>query len=336
MDGEIFPAFANYASLQEPRDRRLSTVSVTVINPGSKALRRRITVQIPGWSDPEIQTVVLTPGESRTLQFAPSFMPRLYRNHEITAATAVITAQNTSGVQTYATTVPVRLRAVEDLYWGAGFKYAPFIASWVTPHDPRVENFLTYAKRFAPLRRLPGYETWKNTAAQISSTYEQARAVYEAMQKRGLSYVKSSMTLGNNGDVSERIRFPGESLDHVSANCIDAVVAYAAVFENLGMDADVVLVPGHAYLALREASDSDKYLYLDVALTGRASFQTALLSASKGLRNFGAAHTRLISISKAREQGIFPMPGLTQADPDISVTSTMAAMKSAPVAGGSK
>jgi hypothetical protein len=334
IDGEIFPAFANYASLQEPQERRLSTVSVTIANPANRPLRQRITVQLPGWSDPEIQTVLLAPGETRILRFAPSFLPRLYRNHEITAATAVITAENASGAQTFAATVPVRLRAVEDLYWGAQFKYASFIASWVTPHDPRVEDFLTKAKRFAPLHRLPGYETWKNNAAQVNSTYQQARAIYEAMQKLGLSYVKSSMTLGNNRDVSERIRFPGESLDHLSANCIDAVVAYAAVFENLGMDPYVVLVPGHAYLALREASGSDKYLYIDVALTGRASFDTALLSASKGLRNFGSARTRLISISKARAQGIYPMPRFSTADPGSATQSTMASITPGQAAAG--
>jgi hypothetical protein len=277
----------------------------------------------------------VAPGEVQTLQFAPTFLPRLYRNREITAATAFITAQNSSGIQTFATTLPVRLRAVQDLYWGAKFKYAPFIASWVTPHDPRVEEFLSQAKQFAPLHRLPGYETWENTAAQVNSTYQQAHAIYEAMQKRGLSYVKSSMTLGNNGNVSERIRVPGESLDHVSANCIDAVVAYAAVFENLGMDSSVVLVPGHAYVALREAYKADKYLYIDVALTGRASFETAVLSASKGLRNFGPARTRLISISAAREQGIYPMPGFS-AEQDSAAVPTLAANQPGPVAGASK
>ncbi len=332
IDGEIFPAFANYASLQNPEDRRLSTVSVTITNPADKPLRRRLTVQIPGWSDPEIQTVSLAPREVRTLHFAPSFLPRLYQNREITAATAVVSAQNSSGGQTFAATVPVRLRAVQDLYWGANFKYAPFIASWITPHDPRVEAFLARAKRFAPLHRLPGYETWKDTATQVHSTYQQARAVYEAMQRLGLSYVKSSMTLGENRDVSERIRFPGESLDHVSANCIDAVVAYASIFENLGMDSSVVLVPGHAYLALREASQSGKYLYIDVALTGRASFETAVLSASSGLRDFGPARTRVISISNARQQGIYPMPGFSTA-PSPGGPPTLAAIKPGPVAG---
>ncbi|MGE0406474.1 MAG: hypothetical protein AB7O65_09250 [Candidatus Korobacteraceae bacterium] len=330
VDGEIFPAFANYASLQRPLERRLSTVSVTITNPGSKPLRNRVFVQIPGWSDQEIQSVVVAPGEVRALEFAPSFLPRLYRNREITAATATVSVRDAAGAQVFQESVPVRLRAVQDLYWGSKFKYAPFIASWVTPHDPRVEQFLAEAKEFAPQRRLPGYETWKSSSAQVSSTYEQARAIYQAMQARGLSYVKSSMTLGNNKYVSERIRFPGESLEHVSANCIDAVVAYAAVFENLGMDSAVVLVPGHAYIALREAEGADDYLYIDVALTGRVSFETAVLSASQGLRKHGPQRTTHISVASARQQGIFPMPGFS---PEPASPAEPALISAAPAPG---
>ncbi len=335
MDGEIFPAFANYASLQKTRDRQLATVSVTITNPGRELLRTRVTVHFPGWSDQEIQFADVAAGAVRTFQFAPVFFPRLYSNREITAATAVVSAQDLAGKPIFSTTVPVRLRAAQDMYWGAKFRYAPFIASWVTPHDPQVDEFLAEAKEFAPLRRLPGYEAWKNKAAQVNSTYEQARAIYRAMQARGLSYVKSSMTFGRNAQVSERIRFPRESLQHVSANCIDAVVAYASIFENLGMDPAVVLVPGHAYIGIREADAADQYLYLDVALTGRASFETAVLSASQGMRRFQPSQIMYISVANARRQGIYPMPGFSGAA-ESAATSVESAASHEPKSSGAQ
>ena len=210
LDGEIFPAFANYASLQKPRDRRLATVSVRILNATHEPLKNRITVQIPGWSDQEVQMVEVAPGESRTFTFAPTFLPRLFANREIAPATTVVTATDRGGRVLYYNTVPVRLRAAEDIYWGANFRYAPFIAAWVTPHDSQVEDILSRAKEFMPGRRLPGYEPWKNTAAQVHSTYEQARAIYRALQEHGVSYVKSSKTFGQHLDVSERVRFPRE------------------------------------------------------------------------------------------------------------------------------
>ena len=178
VDDEIFPAFANYASLQRPADRKTGTITVSVANHTSARLRNRVNVQVPGWSDQEIQIISLAPGEVRNVLFAPSFLPRLYANTEIAAATAVVSATDMSGATVFSTTVPVRLRSVDDMYWGDGFKYSRFIASWVTPHDPAVEEVLSKAKEFTAGRRLPGYEPWKPVDQQVQSTYEQAKAMY--------------------------------------------------------------------------------------------------------------------------------------------------------------
>ena len=308
LDGEIFPVFANFGSLQRSRERRLSAVSVNVTNPGTDPLRARIAVQVPGWSDQEIQITDVPSGAARSYVFSPSFLPRLYSNREITAATASVNITDLSGHMLYAGTVPVRLRAVEDMYWGHDFKYAPFIASWVTPHDPMIEQILSRAKEKMPGRRLPGYEPWKNTAAQVHSTFLQAKAIYEALQEQGVSYVKSSTTFGGHESVSERVRMPRESLGQSSANCIDGAVMYASLFENLGMDPVVVLVPGHAYIGVREALNSQDYLYIETSLTGRTSFESAVLAASHSLARVKPADVLRVSISQARRDGIFPMP----------------------------
>ncbi len=308
IDGEVFPAFANYASLQKPRDRKLATVSVRVLNATTELLRDRITVQVPGWSDQEIQTIEVAPGETRAFAFAPVFLPRFYASHEILPATAIVAITDRGGRLVYQATLPLRLRPAEDMYWGDDFRFAPFIAAWVTPHDPRVEQVLTRAKEYMPGRRLPGYEPWKTAAGQVHSTYEQARAIYRALHKLGVSYVKSSTTFGRHLDVTQRVRFPRESLRRVSANCIDGAVMYASLFENLGMDPSVILVPAHAYVAVREAQHSDSYLYIETSLTGRASFETAVLSANRGLRKFRSGQIIRVPIEQSRRQGIYPMP----------------------------
>jgi hypothetical protein len=308
LDGEVFPVFANYASLQKPEDRRWPTISVTVRNSSTAVLRSRIIVEVPGWSDQEIQLIDVPTGAVQTYRFAPAFLPRLYRNREISAATAAITATDMAGHVTFATTAPVRLRSVNDMYWGTDFKFAPFIASWITPHDPRVEAVLSAAKEYMPGRRLPGYERGKSEAVQERSTIQQARAIYSALKQQGVSYVKSSLTFGNNQDWSERVRMPSESLREQSANCIDGVVTYASLFENLGMDPVVVLVPGHAYVGVRLSPHSDRYLYLETAVTGRASFDVASASAQQNLERYSRSQLKVIDVADARENGIYPMP----------------------------
>jgi hypothetical protein len=308
LEGEIYPVFANYASLQKQDKRSLGAVSVTVSNPGATPLRQRVAVKIVGWSDQEIQIADVAAGATQTFIFAPTFLPRFYQNHEIIAATAQVSVSDMSGHSVYETTMPVRLRSSEDMYWGSSFKYAPFIASWVTPHDARVEALLAQAKELTPDRRLPGYESWKNASQQEKETYIEARAIYMAVKQRGLSYVKSSDTLGDHKDLSERVRMPGLSLSQSSANCIDAAVMYASLFENLGMEATVVLVPGHAYAGVRVASHPGKFLMIDVALTGRNTFEQAVASAATGMARHNATAITRIAIPEARSAGIYPMP----------------------------
>jgi hypothetical protein len=308
IDGEIYPVFANYASLVGQAERTFGVVAFTVVNPSATALHRRVAVKIAGWSDEEIQLIDVPAGGSRTLLFAPSFLPRFYQNREITAATVRVSVADLAGNRVYDATAPVRLRSAEDMYWGSRFKYAPFIASWVTPHAPEIEAVLAAAKNLTPDRRLPGYENWKKPAEQEQETYIEARAIFTVLKKMGLSYVKSSSTLGDHKSMSERVRMPRVSLGHSSANCIDAAVTYASLFENLGMDASVVIVPGHAYVGVKVAEGSPNTLFIDAALTGRSSFDAAVLSGKTGIARREPGSVTEVDIEKARSAGIYPMP----------------------------
>jgi hypothetical protein len=308
MDGEIYPVFANYASLQKQDERSSSVLSVTVTNDSQTALRQRIAVRVVGWSDEEVQSIELPAGVAKTYLFAPTFLPRFYENREIVAATAEISVSDLAGNSVYQTTLPVRIRSAEDMYWGYGFKYAPFIASWVTPHDLKLEAMLGHAKNYVADHRLPGYESWKNAQQQEQETYLEAKAIFMALKELGLSYVKSSDTLGGNKGLSERVRKPWVSLVQTSANCIDAAVMYASLFENLGMEPTVVIVPGHAYAGVRVAHGSQKFLFIDVALTGRTTFEAAVASAERGMAKYDASSVTQVLIQEAREAGIYPMP----------------------------
>jgi len=308
MEGEIYPVFANYGSLQKQTERTFGAVSVTVSNPGDTFLRQRVAVKVVGWSDEEIQIAELRPGGAHTYLFAPVFLPRFYKNHEIVAATVQVSVTDMSGRSVYQNTVPVRIRSAEDMYWGSDFKYAPFIASWVTPHDLQLESVLARAVNYVPDHRLPGYEDWKSADQQELETYREAKAIFLALKGLGLAYVNSYTTLGGHRDLSERVRMPRVSLGQSSANCIDAAVMYASLFENLGMEATVVIVPGHAYAGVRVAAGSNRFLFIDVALTGRATFEAAVASAQRGLAKYQPSSVTRVVIQQARDAGIYPMP----------------------------
>jgi len=320
MSGDVFPVLAHQVSLLEPQERVWGTLTVTVVNTGVEALRDRITVQIAGWSDREVQVAEVGAGQTRTLLFAPTFLPRLYRNRELMPATAEVSVTDRGGATVFTGTTLLRMHSAEEMYWGEGLEYAPLVASWVTPRDPLVEEVLARAKEFLPLRRLPGYETGKPQAGLEQSSRAQARAIYRALQARGLSYVKSSGVLASatNRALAERIRLPGQSLRTVSANCIDGVVLYASLLENLGMEPVIVIVPGHAYLGLRLAPNRPDYLYLDTALTGRATFEQAVAAAERGLARQAPKDVIRVAVLDARLAGIYPLPRLGRDEPAAS------------------
>src|SRR5205085_2925652 len=140
---------------------------------------------VPGWSDEEVQIVNVPAGAARNSRFAPTFLPRLYQNREITAATAQVKITDVAGDPIYSTTVPVRMRAVEDMFWGKGFKYAQFIASWVTPHDARVEQVLSRAKELMPGRRLPFFFFKQKTAYEVDGEIEEVGDVGDGLAVLG-------------------------------------------------------------------------------------------------------------------------------------------------------
>ena len=167
---------------------------------------------------------------------------------------------------------------------------------------------LARAKSFTADHRLPGYENWKTAAQQEQETYREAKAIFTALQHMGLSYVKSYATLGDHKGVSERVRMPRISLSQSSANCIDAAVMYASLFENLGMDASIVIVPGHAYAGVRVAEGSPRFLLIDMALTGRSTFETAVTSTQNRITSHAPTAITQVMVEKARSSGIYPMP----------------------------
>ncbi|MEO8725360.1 MAG: hypothetical protein ABI383_04490 [Acidobacteriaceae bacterium] len=312
MAGDVFPAFANHLAEESPSKREFGILQVKITNPAASGqiLRARISVHISGWSEEETQNVELPPGASKTLNFAPPLVERAFRNREVSPALAQVRAIDSAGTVLYAGSLPLRIRAADDMYWGNKFIYAPMIASWVTPHDSAVEKLLSRAKEYMPGRRLPGYEPWKDAAGQEASTRLQAQAIYLALQKQGVSYVKSSLTFGNakNSAYAERIRTPRESLLNGSANCIDGVVMFASLFENLGMDPEIIVIPGHAYVGVRVAQNSSKYLLIDTALIARVPFERAVAIAEKGITSWKPGDITRVSVTRARGEQIYPMP----------------------------
>jgi len=110
------------------------------------------------------------------------------------------------------------------------------------------------------------------------------------------------------------------------ANCIDGAVLYASLFEAIGLEPVIVLVPGHAFVGVKTSPSSNKYYFLETTLTGRGyglkenlnrlakwlltgenDFDTAVRTAGEEFRYWNSKKKAIIiDIKRCREIGIYP------------------------------
>jgi hypothetical protein len=231
--GEIFPAMSAAARDYWP------LAVLTVSNTSERPTLQVVSARVEGWSQTQQQTLVLGPGEMRTLKLAPELLPRAYGNSEVRRAMLQVSVSGAERETSFAQTRPVLLHPGSDLYWGEKFANAQFVARWVTPHDPAVLQLISDARRFVPRGRLGGYNISPRAPASAlpAQVKLQARAVFRALQRSGISFVSSIYTFGNYAGEAQRIRLPRETLSLRNANCIDVSVVFASAMENLGMEA---------------------------------------------------------------------------------------------------
>ena len=102
-----------------------------------------------------------------------------------------------------------------------------FLAAFVTPDDPEIGAFLQEARRYLePGHAFDGYQ---------GIAEKQVRALYRALQDRGMLYANSVLDFNpaTAWEKSQRVRLPGQVLASRSANCIDGVLLFASLLEHL-------------------------------------------------------------------------------------------------------
>jgi hypothetical protein len=302
--GEIFLALTSSAPAEY-----WPIATLTMVNTSPQPLVETVSAEIPVWSRKSVQTVNLEPNETRTIQLNPELLPEAFENGEIRPATLEVRAGVFGTALDYDETHPVYLHSASDFFWGDKFANAQFIARWVTPHDPAVQQLVSSARNYVRRGRLAGYALPGNSAPAVAAQVEdEARGVFEAMKHLGLSYVDSISTYGNFASKAERVRLPRETLSMNGANCIDMSVAFASAMENLGMEPVIVLVPGHAFTGVRLARGSSQILYLDLTVLPDGTFDAAVRRAQNWLQKTPKAQVNLIDIANARSHRIYPMP----------------------------
>ncbi|HKU19911.1 MAG TPA: hypothetical protein VJQ50_02780 [Terriglobales bacterium] len=299
--GEIFPAL----TAGRPADYWPVAI-LTISNAGDRPVAQTVSAQIAGWSGRAQHSLIVGPHSTQDLRISPELLPRAFANQEFRRATLEVHVSSPQDPEQYSQRRAVFLHSAYDLYWGRSFSNAQFIARWVTPHDPAVLRLVADARRYIRNGRLPGYGGRKNEIQpQVRA---QLNAIFQALRHSGVSYVTSIYTFGNFAGDAQRIRLPEETLTLDTANCIDVSVAFASAVENLGMDPAIVLVPGHAFAGVRLGAESPDWLYLDLTVLPRGTFQHALQRAEHWLKKTPPNQVLTVDVAAARALRIYPIP----------------------------
>ena len=301
--GEIFPAL----TAGRPADYWPVAV-LSISNASERPVAQTVSAQIPGWTARAQHSLIIGPHSTQNLQISPELLPRAFANQEFRRAMLEVSVSSPQTPEHYLQQRPVFLHSAYDLYWGKSFSNAQFIARWVTPHDPAVLQLVAQARRYIRNGRLPGYGGNQKISVE-PQVRAQASAIFQALKHSGVSYVTSIYTFGDFSGDAQRIRLPQETLTLDTANCIDVSVAFASAIENLGMDPAIVIVPGHAFAGVRLGrEEAQDWLYLDLTVLPRGSFQQALARADYWLKKTPPNQVLMVDVAAARALRIYPIP----------------------------
>jgi hypothetical protein len=294
-------------------------VIATVVNNNTAAVKVVIESEISGFTDKATDTVTIAAGAQQEVRQNPRLT---------TAAIDSLTSQKQADLhvvisylengqrrtivdQTNQTVVTSR----RDFPWTIkGMTEAMdfnLVAAMVTPTDPGVELLIRAAANYDPAGIMTsGYDSKNDDSGSVqqrlTNLWQAEDAVYH------LTYIGTTDSFASGS--SQRIRLPAEVLDQSSGNCIELTLLYASAVEALGMQPEIVFIPGHAYVAVRVDATAESYYFVETTMIGRYKFSDAV---SEGLSEWNDAQPHVsagdaqygwVDVTAQRTDGILPIP----------------------------
>lgn len=208
-------------------------------------------------------------------------------------------------------------------------------AAFVNENHPMVDAILKEALQSGLIDSFTGYQS-----GDPEVVIAQVFALWNALQRRGIKYSDVSTTTPSKYVVSQTVRFLDDSIGATQANCVDGSVLMGSLLRKIGIEAYLVMVPGHCFLAFDTGTDDESELVaLETTMLGQdnlkpvtelasmpakilkkefgASFSTfsnaiesgnaTLEENAEAIENGESPDSQIISISEARSLGIMPI-----------------------------
>jgi hypothetical protein len=230
-----------------------------------------ISANIVGFSQVETHTVNATANMQSI-----SFTPLLLNSQALRKLTFEdntwlhVRVTDAAGHGYYVDDSPLLLHSRWVMQWSAANRLK--IAAWVTPDDPAVITLVSRAATHLQLEPAPtpramiGYD---NSRASPRAVRDQVDAIFDAMLDYHIRYSQESVPYSGPGDTSvalqniQNIKLPAEVLQQGNGMCIELTALLASAVERIGLHAEIVIIPGHAFLGVAVTQNDTQFEYWD-------------------------------------------------------------------------
>jgi hypothetical protein len=300
-------------------DKLNDYLHVTITNHNAQAVRIIIQSEIIGFSDKASDTVNVPANDKVEVTSNPRLTQASIDRLDIARPGSfhlrVVYLQNGDEKLILDETSDVTITARRDFPWSitglSQLEDFQLLAAMVTPTDPNVEALIRQAANHTSDGvMVGGYEG--DALDSKGLVWDRLAALWAAENDYKLTYVNTTVSFVPG--TFQRILLPYEVLSQASGNCIETTDLFASAAEALNLQPALILVPGHAFVAVRMDDTNNKYYIIETTLIGRASFDDAV---STGLQEFTEAHPHIVAgeedyawvdIAEARAAGINPLP----------------------------
>ncbi len=293
-------------------------VIVTVENKNSAPIKVVVESQIADYTEKASDTVTVDANGSEEIRQNPRLtttaIDNLNSSHDADLKVTVSYLQNGEPKTILSQTSPTTITSRRDYPWQIkGFtdqEIYNMLAVMVTPTDPGVEALISTARQYDPSKSMiSGYHSSEDSQGDV---YQRMADIWAAeTNDYNMGYISTTVSFQA---ATQRIRLPEEVLNQSGGNCIETSLLYASAAEALGLDAAIILIPGHAYVGISIDDTDQHYYFIETTMIGQATFDQAVTygldewkKASASVQA-GEAEYGWVDIPAARKNGITPIP----------------------------
>lgn len=154
-------------------------------------------------------------------------------------------------------------------------------AGYVNENSPIIDQVLKETKELAIKAEIMGtkYDDKGNpvsvpldfgaVSSGASQPVDQVAAIWFYLQSKHYKYSSVTMPSGFNENViSQSVRTVDDTYNATQANCVDGSVFLASILTKVGIEANLVLRPGHMYLMFYNDKDKKQPVFLETTMMG--------------------------------------------------------------------